>query len=243
MAVFPLESHVFAVCFTIGSTSISYFCVDRKVTHSKVLTKRNASRRKFAKPELAYGLAMGGQTDSHVGSQVHASRKSRRFHAYAVYSWLAILKLLTSCVGWPNGEKVASICVRIWSRPKLTQVHTIKSTQVGGQTKRKLKTCVDLHWVRLVGRDEVVWFPWHTLNWPNSTHTKGHVYVVFPHRTSSFSSWNEDSIVCRGNAVMKRNFTWRARSRWAGTSGHSDFCFVRTLLTCQAQLSTKHCLY
>ena len=35
----------------------------------------DASRRKFAKPELAYGLAMGGQTDFQVGSQVHASRK------------------------------------------------------------------------------------------------------------------------------------------------------------------------
>ena len=32
-----------------------------------------ASRRKFAKPELAHGLAKGGQTDSQVGSQVHAS--------------------------------------------------------------------------------------------------------------------------------------------------------------------------
>ena len=39
----------------------------------------DASQRKFAKPELAYGLAMGGQTDSQVGSQV---AKSRKFHAY-----------------------------------------------------------------------------------------------------------------------------------------------------------------
>ena len=38
-----------------------------------------ASQRKFVKPELAYGLAMGGQTDSQVGSQVAESRK---FHAY-----------------------------------------------------------------------------------------------------------------------------------------------------------------
>ena len=37
------------------------------------------SQRKFAKPELAYGLVMGGQTDSQVGSQV---TKSRKFHAY-----------------------------------------------------------------------------------------------------------------------------------------------------------------
>ena len=35
----------------------------------------DASQRKFGKPELAYGLAMGDQTDSQIGSQVHASRK------------------------------------------------------------------------------------------------------------------------------------------------------------------------
>ena len=34
-----------------------------------------ASRCKFAKPELADGLAMGGQTDSQVGWQVHAHWK------------------------------------------------------------------------------------------------------------------------------------------------------------------------
>ena len=37
----------------------------------------DASRRKFTKPELAYGLAMGGQTDFQVGFQVHASRNLR----------------------------------------------------------------------------------------------------------------------------------------------------------------------
>ena len=31
------------------------------------------SQRKYEKPELAYGLSMGGQTDSQVGSQVYAS--------------------------------------------------------------------------------------------------------------------------------------------------------------------------
>ena len=35
----------------------------------------DASEGKFAKPELAYGLAKYGQTDSQVGSQLHASRK------------------------------------------------------------------------------------------------------------------------------------------------------------------------
>ena len=34
--------------------------------------KVDVSRRKFAKIELADGLAIGGRTDSQVGSQVHA---------------------------------------------------------------------------------------------------------------------------------------------------------------------------
>ena len=42
----------------------------------------------LAKPELAHGLAMGGQTDSHVGSQVHTSRK--KSYISRIYSWLAI---------------------------------------------------------------------------------------------------------------------------------------------------------
>ena len=45
----------------------------------KALANGLASRSKFAKPELAYGLAKGGQTDSQVGSQV---AKSCKFHAY-----------------------------------------------------------------------------------------------------------------------------------------------------------------
>ena len=39
----------------------------------------DARQRKFAKPELAYGLVKGGQTDSQVGAQV---AKKRKFHAY-----------------------------------------------------------------------------------------------------------------------------------------------------------------
>ena len=52
-------------------------------------------------------------------------------------------QLVSTCVGWPNGEKSAWTCVQIWAPPKLTQV--------SGQTKRKLNasrklalTCVDL---------------------------------------------------------------------------------------------------
>ena len=51
-----------------------------------------------------------------------------------------------TCVGWPNGEKLTSTCVQIWAQSKSMQA--IKSqrkwTQVGGQTKRKLETCMNL---------------------------------------------------------------------------------------------------
>ena len=61
-----------------------------------------ASRRKFAKPELAYGLAKVGQTDSQVNSQV---TKSRKFHAY---HWLMCQitcdQLVSTCAGWPHGK-------------------------------------------------------------------------------------------------------------------------------------------
>ena len=53
-----------------NSDSAKYLINKRKKVRTKGL-----SRRKFAKPELVYGLAMGGQTDSQVGWQVHASCK------------------------------------------------------------------------------------------------------------------------------------------------------------------------
>ena len=56
----------------------SILCID--ITHIKPWQtdlKVDASQRKFAKPEVAYGLAMGGQTDSQVA-------KSRKFHTYTV---------------------------------------------------------------------------------------------------------------------------------------------------------------
>ena len=68
----------------------------------------DASQRKFAKPELTYRLAMGGQTDSQLSSQVHISRKNvinfkRR--------QLSCDQLMSTCVGWPNTEKLALTCI------------------------------------------------------------------------------------------------------------------------------------
>ena len=61
------------------------------------------------------------------------SRKStRKLQTVIDFTHLQIPcdQLVSTCVGWTNGEKRASTCVRIWARPK--------STQVGGQTKSKL---------------------------------------------------------------------------------------------------------
>ena len=73
----------------------------------------HASRHKFAKPQLAYALAMGGQTDSQVSSQVTKSRKIPRIYT-------------NTCA------QLVSTCIRIWARPKSTQVHASgrKSAQV-----------------------------------------------------------------------------------------------------------------
>ena len=97
----------------------------------------DASRRKFAEPELAYGLAMGGHTDSQVDSQVTKSRKFQD-HAYTVHLQSICVDL--RWLAWPNAEKLAN------SNSSSTKVNVShrKSSQVGGQTKRKSKTCIDL---------------------------------------------------------------------------------------------------
>ena len=89
------------------------------------------SRHKFAKLELAYGLAKGGQTELQVG-----------------HIQLTCDRIVSTCVGWPNGEKLGSACVRIGARPKSLSMQVDVTKQVDGQKKRKLKTYVDLR-VRL----------------------------------------------------------------------------------------------
>ena len=72
--------HDFEGC---GFFPLRDFSVDCYAFPALVLSERKlkrwpnglASQFKFAKTELAYGLAKGGQTDSQVDSQVHASRK------------------------------------------------------------------------------------------------------------------------------------------------------------------------
>ena len=58
----------------------------------------DASQRKFAKPELAYGLAKGDQTDStHKFTQV---AKAVNF----THIQMTCDQLVSICIGWPNGE-------------------------------------------------------------------------------------------------------------------------------------------
>ena len=59
-----VESGIVRLCATHGPTQLDTLSPGQ--TDSQV----DASQRKFAKPELAYGLAKGGQTDSQVGLQV-----------------------------------------------------------------------------------------------------------------------------------------------------------------------------
>ena len=99
---------------------------------SKALTKRTRKSTQVCKPQLAYGLARGGQTDSQVGSQVHANRKKPR-----TYKWVAIHLCWVA-----NGEKLASTCVQIWARSKSTQV------KASGWPNETQVACVDLR-VRL----------------------------------------------------------------------------------------------
>ena len=114
-----------------------------------------ASQRKFAKPELAHGLVKDGQTDSQVGSQV---TKSRKFHAY---HWLMRfynnrLLAINLCRLALGGQMVKNLCLLAsnLNSTKSTQVvaSLCKSTQVGGQTKRKLNLSP-----KLVSTCESVW--------------------------------------------------------------------------------------
>ena len=91
-----------------------------------------ASNRKWVQVELAYRLALGGQTDSKVSSQVHVSRKKNHFKADISCVLLAnnrlmdVTQLALTWVGWPNGGKLALTCDKFdldQSERKSSQVH------------------------------------------------------------------------------------------------------------------------
>ena len=81
LVVDPASSHL-----SSGQIACAHPPLTPKMTDARRLWPNGlASQRK---PELAYGLAMGGQADSQVGSQVHASHKNSQLSS--IYSWLAI---------------------------------------------------------------------------------------------------------------------------------------------------------
>ena len=92
-----------------------------------------ASRRKFPKPELAYGLVKGGQTDLQVGSQV---AKTRKFH---VYHWLVHfynnrLLAINLCRLALGGQTVKNLCLLAF-KFELDQSQR-KSTQVDASRRK-----------------------------------------------------------------------------------------------------------
>ena len=99
-----------------------------------------ASRHKFAKPELAYGLAMGGQTDLQKGAQ------SRKFHAY---NWIMCFynnSLLAINLGGQTVKNLRFLASKFeldQSQRKLSRVDASgwpNETQV----ESKSETCFDL---------------------------------------------------------------------------------------------------
>ena len=103
----------------------------------------DASQRKFAKPEFAYGLAKGDQTDLQVDSQV---AKSRKFHAYhwlmRFYNRLLAINLCRLALGGQTVKNLRRLAYEFeldQSQRKLSQVNASgwpKETQV--QNLRRL---------------------------------------------------------------------------------------------------------
>ena len=81
-----------------------------------------------------------GQTDSQVGSQVHASRKSRKFHDYTD----DLESTATKLGWWPNGEKLTSTLRSTKVNALIASQHTWVGKQNARQVEGKQKTCVDL---------------------------------------------------------------------------------------------------
>ena len=67
-------------------------------------TEAKRSRRKFAKPEL--------DLRADLRSRLASSRKSQKVVNFMQIQ-LTWDQRVSTCVGWPNGEKIASNCVQI----------------------------------------------------------------------------------------------------------------------------------
>ena len=83
-----------------------------------------------AKPELVYGLAMGGQTDSQVGLQVTESWVTS--YAYTYYMQSTYVNLHWVAKWW-------NICIDLHTTLSSTKVNTLVHKQVANKTKAEHK--------------------------------------------------------------------------------------------------------
>ena len=56
-----------------------------------------------------------------------------------------VTQLALTLVGWPNGEKLASTCVQIWSSTKVSASHRRRCTQALAKRSRRLTQVFKLH--------------------------------------------------------------------------------------------------
>ena len=76
-------------------------------------------------------------------SRAHKFTQVGNFFKFHPTILLTCDQLVSTCVGWPNGGKLASTCIRIWARPKSTQI-IASGWPNETQVELKSQTCVDL---------------------------------------------------------------------------------------------------
>ena len=108
-----IVQHVIDKKLVLSLTQLSFPLVRFRLNPCSDQTDSQAdtSRRKFAKPELASAWKFT--------------------QAQKVVIWqiqMTCDQLVSTCVRWPNGEKLASTCVRIWARPNSVQVIAINAS-------------------------------------------------------------------------------------------------------------------
>ena len=67
------------------------------------------SVKKKKKKKIADGLAMGGQMDSQFGKSTQVAKRRKTF----THKQMICDQLVSTFIGWPNGERLALTCVRI----------------------------------------------------------------------------------------------------------------------------------
>ena len=107
-----------------------------------------ASSHKWTQVELAKRLALGGQTAAIFFASIRKSQNKDRLSSILLANnrLMDVTQLALTWVALPNGEKLASTRVQIWSRPKWAQVISSqrKCTQALAKRSRKLTQVFNL---------------------------------------------------------------------------------------------------